>query len=381
MKTRIHAIAGGIAFLTILTFWTSTVLSELFGSYETIAFVKAMILRGMFILIPAMIIVGGSGMALGGKRTDTLASSKKKRMPFIAANGLLILLPMAFILADKAASGTFDIWFYGLQAIELLAGGTNLTLMGLNIRDGLRMTGKTGKSNKVKLVSRDLINNGTMVLRFTKPAGFNHEAGQWARLTLIKPSNTDHGGSDRILTIASAPEEAELTFATRLRSSAFKQALAELPIGSEVQLAAPQGTMTLPQDSKRPVVFIAGGIGITPFLSMVRHASRFHGDQKITLFYSNRTEQDAVFLDELHQLEKANPNFNLVATLSNEANTDWQGETGHIDIDMLSRHLDDIRAPLYYLVGSPAMVFAMRSLLTKQGVSNQDIRTEEFSGY
>lgn len=108
MKTRIHAIAGGIGFLMILLFWTSTVITELFTSHETIAAAKAMILRGMWILIPAMAIAGASGMAMGKARTDDLAMAKKKRMPLIAANGLLILVPCAFYLAGKAAAGQFE---------------------------------------------------------------------------------------------------------------------------------------------------------------------------------------------------------------------------------------------------------------------------------
>ena len=142
MKTRLHAAAGLIAFLTILTFWTSTAFSELFGSHETIAAVKAMILDGMFILIPAMAIVGASGMAMGKSRTDAPAVAKKRRMPIIAANGILILLPAAFFLESRAAAGTFDIGFYAVQGLELIAGAVNLALMGKNIRDGLSMTGR-----------------------------------------------------------------------------------------------------------------------------------------------------------------------------------------------------------------------------------------------
>jgi CDGSH-type Zn-finger protein/ferredoxin len=147
MKTRIHAIAGGIGFLLILLFWTSTVFSELFTSHETIATVKAMILKGMFILIPAMIIAGGSGTFMGRKRTDAPAVAKKKRMPIIAANGLLIMLPSAWFLAGKSAAGEFDTLFYIIQAVELTGGALNLTLMGLNIRDGLKMTGRIGTTS------------------------------------------------------------------------------------------------------------------------------------------------------------------------------------------------------------------------------------------
>ncbi|UWQ77856.1 hypothetical protein K3725_11040 [Leisingera sp. S132] len=147
MKTRIHAIAGGIGFLMILLFWTSTVFSELFASHETIAAVKGFILKGMFILIPAMAIVGGSGMAMGRKRKDAPARAKKKRMPIIALNGLLILVPAAWFLAGKAAAGEFDSTFYLVQVVELVAGTANLTMMGLNIRDGLKMTGRISRSN------------------------------------------------------------------------------------------------------------------------------------------------------------------------------------------------------------------------------------------
>ena len=142
MKTKMHAAAGGIGFLLILVFWTSTVTSEILASHETIAHVKALILRGMYILIPAMVIAGASGMSLGKRRKDPLTRAKKRRMPIIALNGLLVLLPAAWLLAGKAAAGDFDTTFYVVQSIELIAGAANLTMMGLNIRDGLRMTGK-----------------------------------------------------------------------------------------------------------------------------------------------------------------------------------------------------------------------------------------------
>ena len=140
MKTKIHAIAGVIGFLTILTFWTSTAYSELFGTVHTIVLVKSMILKGMFILIPAMIVVGASGMNMGRHRKDARAVAKKRRMPFIVANGLIILLPAAFYLESKAVAGSFDSAFYSVQVLELIAGATNLVLMGLNIRDGRAMT-------------------------------------------------------------------------------------------------------------------------------------------------------------------------------------------------------------------------------------------------
>lgn len=145
MKRKIHAAAGLIGFLAIATFWTSTAVSELLGSQEMVVAAKTMILNGMFVLIPAMVIVGASGMVMGKRRRDAPAMTKKKRMPVIALNGLLILLPAAVYLQLKAVAGSFDTQFYLVQALELLAGAVNLTLMGLNIRDGLTMTGRLSR--------------------------------------------------------------------------------------------------------------------------------------------------------------------------------------------------------------------------------------------
>lgn len=145
MKTKIHAVAGVVAFLTILTFWAVTLFSELFTSPETVTMIKGLILKGMFVLIPAMIIVGASGMSLGYKRQGALVKNKKKRMPVIAITGVFVLLPAAFYLAMKAAKGDFDSWFYTIQIIELIAGLSNLRLLFLNIQDGLTMTGRIKK--------------------------------------------------------------------------------------------------------------------------------------------------------------------------------------------------------------------------------------------
>ncbi|MFW2386711.1 MAG: hypothetical protein ACN4G0_00120 [Polyangiales bacterium] len=139
MKTKMHATAGVVGFLTIATFWTSTVVSEAFGTHAQIAMVKNAILWGMFVLIPAMALAGGSGMSLGRGRSETAVVQKKKRMPLIAGNGLLVLLPSAIFLATKANSGAFDTTFFAVQGLELIAGALNLTMMGLNIRDGLRL--------------------------------------------------------------------------------------------------------------------------------------------------------------------------------------------------------------------------------------------------
>ncbi len=139
MKTKLHAIAGAIALLTILTFWLSSVYVELTGSNADIAFVKASILKGMIILIPSMMAVGASGFSLGGNWKGKLVARKKLRMKIIAANGMIVLLPSAVFLAMRSGAGVFDLWFYVVQGLELIAGAANIALIGLNIGDGLAL--------------------------------------------------------------------------------------------------------------------------------------------------------------------------------------------------------------------------------------------------
>lgn len=143
MKTTIHRFAGVIATFCIATFFTSTVVVELLGSPESIAMVKGLIVSpGLFILIPAIAATGGTGFVLGKARKGRLVDSKRKRMPIIGANGVLVLVPAAILLDQWATAGAFDARFYVLQGVELIAGAVNLTLMSLNIRDGLRLSGR-----------------------------------------------------------------------------------------------------------------------------------------------------------------------------------------------------------------------------------------------
>ncbi len=150
MPKKIHLIAGLLATLTIATFFLSTLVTELFGTHETVAMVKALIVMpGLFILVPAIAATGGSGVFLSKSRQGRLVEAKKKRMPFIAANGLLVMIPCAIFLNDWAAAGTFDSIFYVVQTLELLVGAVNLTLMGMNIRDGIKMSRRFRANQKV----------------------------------------------------------------------------------------------------------------------------------------------------------------------------------------------------------------------------------------
>ncbi len=146
MLKIIHPIAGGVALITVLVFWVSTVFVELTGQPATVVTVKMAIPWGFILLIPALIVTGVSGVVLSKHRRGRLVDVKRRRMPVIAANGVFILLPAAFFLAFKAAAGELDLWFYAVQSLELLAGAINITLLILNLRDGVRLSRRLGKT-------------------------------------------------------------------------------------------------------------------------------------------------------------------------------------------------------------------------------------------
>jgi ferredoxin-NADP reductase len=236
-------------------------------------------------------------------------------------------------------------------------------------------------SYEAKLVGREELAEGTLAFRLEKPPGFRFKAGQAIVLELLDPPPQD-GQKRRTFSLVSAPFEETLAIATRMRDSAFKRALGALPDGASLKLTGPIGQFTL-TDAARPAVFTAGGIGITPFISMLRQAVRDHAPQSFVLIYSNRRPEDAAFLGELQELERQNRNFRLVATMtemSKSART-WSGQTGFVDADLIRRATDGLEAPIYYVVGPPAMVLAMQETLRGAGVSDEDIRSEEFYGY
>ena len=230
---------------------------------------------------------------------------------------------------------------------------------------------------EITLRRRQTVAEGTVAFYFDKPAGFTHEAGQNAMFTLINPAEDDASGPTRPFTIASAPHEPELMIATRMRASAFKRTLAAASLGTKVEMEGPAGVMVLHEDAARPAVFLAGGIGITPFLAMARDAAKRRLPHRLVLFYSNRRPRDAAFLSELERLQ--GPNFKLIATMTDVP--DWPGEKRRISRELLAAHLPDLREPVYYFAGPPGMTMAVQGMLKDLGVSEDDMRSEEFYGY
>src|ERR1700674_3305826 len=232
------------------------------------------------------------------------------------------------------------------------------------------------------LLGRTEVAEGTMAFQFEKPKDFVFKAGQYIDLTLLGSHAGSSNGLTHTFSIASSPFDEELLFTTRMRRTVFKQALSVLPIGAGARIEGPMGSFSLHNNTSRLAVFLAGGIGIAPFLSMVSYATAQKLRHPIILFYANRYLEDAAFINALWKLERANPRFRFVPTLTRVANNNgWKGKIGRISSEMLLTHVGILRGPIYYIAGPPTMVAAARRTLSEVGVDEDDIRTEEFAGY
>jgi ferredoxin-NADP reductase len=232
------------------------------------------------------------------------------------------------------------------------------------------------------LAARDQVADGTQAFHFHKPAGFDFKPGQAIDLVLSAASGASDDQSARhTFSIVSAPFEADLVIATRMRDSAFKRALGALAVGAQVMIDGPFGSLSLHKNPARAAVLIAGGIGITPFISMLRQAARDGSPQQRVLLYSNRRPEDAAFLAELQGLES--PHFRLLATMTQMSASaqPWAGATSLIDTELLQRAATGLGAPVFYVVGPPGMVEGLHQTLQAAGIDDDDIRSEGFYGY
>jgi len=228
-------------------------------------------------------------------------------------------------------------------------------------------------SHDVTLQRREEIAEDTFAFHFERPAGFAFKAGQSISLALREPPSTPNS-TRRTFSLVSAPFEPELVVATRLReASAFKRTLMTLPIGATVKLTGPVGKMTLHEDGTRAAVFIAGGIGITPFMSMLRQAIHDRLRQPLLLLYSNYSPERAAFLAELQALARKHESFGLDARMT--------GSGGRINEETIRNFVGEAAAPIYYLVGPPAFVTGITEALTRLGVTSGALQSEMFYGY
>jgi len=235
---------------------------------------------------------------------------------------------------------------------------------------------------RAQILEKREVARGTLFVRFDLlGANVEFAPGQYFWVTLLDPPYDDERGPRRHFSVVTSPtDEGVLGFCTRLRDSAFKRSIAELPIGTEVEVEEPKGSFVLPVETDVPYVFIAGGIGITVFRSMLRYIAHEGLDHRVTLVYSNRDRESAAFLDELEELSTTSDGLRLVPTMTEDPS--WRGETRRIGAELLRDHLaGDLSAYRYLVAGPPPMVDGVTSELTAAGVPEDRVQADRFSGY
>jgi ferredoxin-NADP reductase len=209
----------------------------------------------------------------------------------------------------------------------------------------------------------------------------DYQPGQYFWVELLDPPYEDEKGPRRHISAVTSPtERGVIGLCTRIRDSAFKRSLVELPVGAEVEVEPPKGTFVLPQDASQPLVFVAGGIGITAFRSMLRYIQDEQLSYRVTLIYSNRDRESTAFLDELEEIERTNPNIRLIVTMTDDDN--WSGESRRVDANFFRDYLGEgLNEARYMVAGPPGLAEAATEELKKAGVDEERISTDSFSGY
>jgi ferredoxin-NADP reductase len=222
---------------------------------------------------------------------------------------------------------------------------------------------------------------GTMHFSFERPEDLDFKPGQYADFSLIDPAYRDNGGDTRTFSLSSAPSDDEIGITTRMRPSAFKKTLGDMQPGDTIKMSRPMGSFRLHTNEEQPAVFIAGGIGITPIRSIIRHTAETNPNRPMILLHTNRRPEDAPFADEFNALQDRNEQFQFVPVITQPQSDDEGAEQGYITTEMLQKYSDDLNKPMFYVVGSPRMVGSVLDTLEQSGISPDNIRTEDFGGY
>ncbi len=234
----------------------------------------------------------------------------------------------------------------------------------------------------LQLKKREEVAENTMAFYFDiSKTDFNFKPGQNATFTLINPPYTDDEGDTRTFSIASAPNKEEIMIASRVRNTAFKNSLKEIPMRAEIKVTGPAGTMAMPDGQNAILVLLAGGIGITPFRSMIEYATKNKLKNKIYLFYANKTPNSFAFLKDLENFAKENNNFKLMPFVTDYQGEEWGYEYGRYNIEIIKKIISDLSKPIFYIAGRPDSVASLKKMLIDAGVEENKVKAENFVGY
>jgi ferredoxin-NADP reductase/nitrite reductase/ring-hydroxylating ferredoxin subunit len=271
---------------------------------------------------------------------------------------------------------------------------------------------KQGKSKslhqiELTLIEKDKVDNtDVMSFKFTKHNDdgidnktVNYIAGQFAFFDIGEVYN-DPKGPIRHFTISSSPTENFIMFSTRIRDSPYKKRLSTMEKGTKVKVKGPEGHFVLHQDYTKPAAFLSGGIGVTPFRSMIKYATDMQLPVKIIMFDSNRNSNNILFKKEFDEWASMNKNLKIIYTisekdqndneqsslspLSSTANDVWEGEYARINKAMILKYVDthELNNSIFYICGPPSMLKAMQILLQEDlKIPKERIKVEEFTGY
>jgi ferredoxin-NADP reductase len=237
-------------------------------------------------------------------------------------------------------------------------------------------------SVRARIKEKQEVAKGTLLVTLDLLGGeIDFTPGQYFHVTLPNLGYEDDRGLRRHITVVTSPNErGVLGFATRMRDSAFKRTLRELAVGSEVEVEPPKGKFGLPDDPSRPLVFVAGGIGITVFRSMLRYIHEEQLPYRVTLIYSNRDRESTAFLDELRDLEQALPDFRLILTMTQDPG--WDGESRKVDAEFVQDYVgNDLDRYTFLVAGPPGMAEGVQGALREAGVQDENVIAEHYSGY
>lgn len=221
---------------------------------------------------------------------------------------------------------------------------------------------------------------GTLLVRFAVEGYPHYRPGSYFWVELPDRGHQDEKGLRRHISLVTSPTEPGVVgLATRLRDTAFKRTLAELEAGDEVKVEEPKGSFLLPEDVSAHYVFVAGGIGITVFRSMLRYIADEELPYRVTLVYSNRDPESAAFLDELEELARRIESLRIVLTMTDDPA--WDGENRRVDAAMLRDVVGDLEKQRFLVAGPPAMTEAVVAALHETGVAEDRVLADKFSGY